>query len=109
MLNQTANQLAVFTQGLLVGGVFCLVTTIIERALCRIIKDKLFLIIQYIAFAAVGGIINLAIYLNMYFIEYRLYIPLSFVLGYVIMKYPINEIIANLQNMLYNKKKKAGK
>lgn len=108
MIGITANQFAMFSRllllGSVVGAIYCLIKGLLIKLLIK--KNKFITFVLDVVFAIVGGLsVNLC-YINTKFTPYGIYMPISFLIGFLMGYFILLTTIANLSKIVYNIKHK---
>ena len=104
MIGITANQFAMFSRLLLLGSVVGAIYCLIKGLLIK--KNKFITFVLDVVFAIVGGLsVNLC-YINTKFTPYGIYMPISFLIGFLMGYFILLTTIANLSKIVYNVKRK---
>ncbi len=104
MIGITANQFAMFSRLLLLGSVVGAIYCLIKGLLIK--KNKFITFVLDVVFAIVGGLsVNLC-YINTKFTPYGIYMPISFLIGFLMGYFILLTTIANLSKIVYNIKRK---
>lgn len=104
MIGITANQFAMFSRLLLLGSVVGAIYCLIKGLLIK--KNKFITFVLDVVFAIVGGLsVNLC-YISTKFTAYGIYMPISFLIGFLMGHFILLTTIANLSKIVYNVKRK---
>lgn len=104
MIGITANQFAMFSRllilGSIVGAIYCPIKLLANK------KSRVFSIIADVVFGILGGVaLNLAFF-STKFTPFGAYMPISFLMGFLMGNFILFTTIANLSKIVYNVKRK---